>query len=184
MRSSDLFADAALHARDLLKRYLVKFDDTNHTRSAPGLPNHLAWCLGHLALTNNRFCEWLPGEKTDAQGRPLVGLPASDFIDGAASGDSERFGSESVSFGSHPAIPGVVFPKHARCIEIFDASIERFAAAIRKLSDEDLITPVPMFRGVTAPPHLLVARAVYHVGIHNGQIADLRRALGLGTVLG
>jgi hypothetical protein len=41
-----------------------------------------------------------------------------------------------------------------------------------------------MFRGVTAPPYLLVARSIYHIGIHNGQIADLRRVLGMGSALG
>ncbi len=184
MRTQDLLAESVRHSRDLFKRYLVKFDDTNHTKAAPGLPNHVAWCLGHLALTNNRFCEWLPGGKADASGVPLSGLPAGDFIDGAASGDQERFGSESVAFGSNPAAAGVVFPRYARCYEIFDASVARFAGAVQRLSDEELLTPVPMFRGVTAPPYLLVTRAIYHIGIHNGQIADLRRVLGMGSALG
>jgi hypothetical protein len=184
MRSVDLLAESVLHSRDLFKRYLVKFDDSNHTKTAPGLPNHVAWCLGHLALTNNRFCEWLPGGKADASGTPLNGLPATDFIDGATSGDAERFGSESVAFGSNPNATAIVFPCFARCVEIFDASIARFAATVRRLSDSELLTPVPMFRGVTAPPYLLVARSIYHIGIHNGQIADLRRVLGMGSALG
>lgn len=183
MRTQDLLADSIRHTRDLFKRYLAKFDDSNHTRTAPGLPNHTAWCLGHLALTNNRFCEWIPGGKADAAGASLIGLPASDFIDGAASGDADRFGSESVAFGSNPAAPGVAFPRFARCVDVFDASVQRFAAAVQRLDDSALLTPVPMFRGVTAPPYLLVTRAIYHIGMHNGQIADLRRALGLGSAL-
>lgn len=178
MRSQEIVAASVRHSRDLLKRYLVKFDDSNHTRSAPGCPNHLAWCLGHLALTASRFSEWLPrGNQSGG------GIPTEDFLVDAKSGDESRFGTESVRFGSDPNLPGVVFPKCARCVQIFESATERLASGIERLSDVELVTPVPMFGGKTTPPYLLAARAVYHVGIHNGQIAYLRRQLGLGSAL-
>lgn len=186
MRQQDLLAEAFVHSRDLLNRYLVKFDDSNHTATAPGLPNHVAWCLGHLALTNHRFSEWLPGDSgsPESAGARAPALPATDFIEGAASGDSSRFGTESVCYGSNPLAPRVMFPTFDRCREIFVASVDRFAGCIRGLTDAQLVTPVPTFRNMMTPPYLLVARALYHVGVHNGQIADLRRALGMGSALG
>jgi hypothetical protein len=59
-----------VQSRDLLKRYLRGFDDSNSTLQAPGLPNHLAWTLGHLAINLHRTAE-----RFDKQP-----LPASDFI--------------------------------------------------------------------------------------------------------
>ncbi|MBS0190598.1 MAG: DinB family protein [Phycisphaerales bacterium] len=175
MKSQEMVAQSVRHSRDLLSRYLVGFDDSNYTATAAGLPNHVGWCLGHLALTNNRFCGWLPRGRAE--------LPAGDFVEGGASGDSERFGTESVSFGSDPR-GGAVFPRYERCVRVFTDSVERLAGAIEGLSEEELVRPVAMFRGVESPPYLMAARAVYHVGIHNGQIADLRRALGMKGVLG
>ena len=43
----------------LFKRFLPGFDESNRTRQAPGLPNHLAWTLGHLAMVLNRIAEKL-----------------------------------------------------------------------------------------------------------------------------
>ncbi|MBX3388230.1 MAG: DinB family protein [Phycisphaeraceae bacterium] len=179
MRSQEFVASSVRHSKDLLKRYLVKFDDSNHTRTAPGCPNHLAWCLGHLALTASRFAEWLPRGNQNGGA-----LPVSDFIVDAKSGDENRFGTESICFGSDPNSPGVVFPTFARCVQIFEAATERLAAGVEQLSDAELVAPVPMFGGKMTPPYLLAARAIYHVGIHNGQIAYLRREIGLGSALG
>ena len=43
-------------------RFLAGFDDTNRTKQMPMLPNHAAWCMGHLALTMNRFAERFDGK--------------------------------------------------------------------------------------------------------------------------
>ena len=56
-RIGDEIADAIGSTSVLLDRYLNGFDDTNHTRQAPNLPNHVAWVLGHLALTMHRAAE-------------------------------------------------------------------------------------------------------------------------------
>ena len=51
MSGATELAEAIGSTRELLVRYLQGFDDANATAQAPGLPNHAAWTLGHLALT-------------------------------------------------------------------------------------------------------------------------------------
>jgi hypothetical protein len=70
MTRQQLLAEAVRESRNLLARYLKGFDDTNHTKQAPGLPNHVAWTLGHLSLTMYRTAEKLNGTPP----------PESDFI--------------------------------------------------------------------------------------------------------
>ena len=66
---------------------LTDVGDADRVRQAPGLPNHVAWVLGHCALTMHRAAERLD----DAT------LPDRDFVVGdGSSGDSDRFDTESV----------------------------------------------------------------------------------------
>src|SRR5215468_3795807 len=96
MRPQDLLAESVLASKTLTARYFAGFDDTTLTRQPPGLPNHLAWSLGHLAATMHRVAEKLDG-------RPF---PESDFFkgDGArpAGPGTGRFDTESVAFASKP----------------------------------------------------------------------------------
>src|SRR5262245_44763569 len=115
MTRQQVLADCIRETRPLLARYLKGFDDTNHTKQAPGLPNHLAWTLGHLALTMQRTAEKLDRKP----------LPESDFIKGdGKSGTSERFDTESISFSSKPVDDPKLYPKYARCVAIFNAAID------------------------------------------------------------
>lgn len=170
MSTQHVLAEAVRQSGALLRRYLRDFDDTNHTRQAPSLPNHVAWNLGHLALTMHRAAEKLDG-------RPL---PGADFVEGGA-GDAARFGSESVAFGSTPRDDPAVYPAMARCAAIFDAAIERLAGAVEQASDAQLAATT-RWGAADTTIGALIPRMVFHNGTHNGQIADLRRALGLGSV--
>ena len=72
----DALAENVLQSRDLLKRYLAGFDDTNLTAQPGGpggLPNHVAWTLGHLAITMSRVIEKIDGTPPDAGGRTSAG---------------------------------------------------------------------------------------------------------------
>lgn len=159
----------------LLGRYLKGFSDANHTAQAPGLPNHVAWCLGHLALTMHRAAEKLDPAP----------IPAADFIDTKGRsehrGDARRFSTESVAFGSTPAGDAARYPSFARCQEIYNNAIDRLAAAVRGATDAQL-DAVTAWGPSETPIGLLCARMAFHNGMHTGQIADLRRALGIGSV--
>lgn len=154
----------------LLGRYLSGFSDANHTAQAPGLPNHVAWSLGHLAMTMHRVAERLDS-------RPM---PESDFVAGAAS-DMKRFATEAVAFGSQPAADPSRYPPYARCLEIFNTALARLSAAARASDSATLASPTPWSNGTTTLG-ALVGRMTFHNGMHCGQIADLRRVLGLGSI--
>jgi hypothetical protein len=174
MRRQDLLAEAVLLSRALLARYLPGFDGSNRTRQAPGLPNHLAWNLGHLALTMHRVADRLDGQGA---------LPADVFIEGSDRGDASRFGTESIAFKSQPTDDPSRYPGYARCLEVFDGACARLAAAFLGAPDAALDASMPWGQ-VEVPVWAAVQRMVFHNGVHTGQIADLRRALDMGRVLG
>lgn len=171
MTRGEALSRSVTDSGELLRRYLAGFEDSNCTAQAPGLPNHAAWCLGHCALTMHRAAERL-----DAGA-----LPDSDFISGADRGDARRFGTESVSFDSEPCTDPQRYPRWARCLAIFDASCDRLARAVRGVDDSRLDATTQWGRAET-PLFGLVSRMVFHNGTHCGQIVDLRRALGLGSI--
>lgn len=176
MTPQQLLAEGVLSTKALAGRYLAGFDDRSHTRQAPGLPNHLAWNLGHLALTMHRAAERISGAS---------GLPESDFIAGGAptgGGDARRFAVESVSFGSTPTADPAQYPACARCFQIFENACDRLAAVVRALPDHELEVPAPWGQGQQMPKHQMAARMIFHNGCHVGQIADLRRAFGFKSI--
>ncbi len=168
---AETLAQSVILSRDLLKRYLAGFDDTNHTRQASDLPNHVAWTLGHLAHTMHRVAEKIDGAP----------MPSEAFFTGTGRGDSRRFDTEAVCFGSKPVVEGAAYPGLARCIEIFDQAIDRLAAALTK-ADEAALDRMMPWGSIEVPVWAATARMVFHNGAHTGQIADLRRALKLKSI--
>ena len=167
-------SDALRATKPFVTRFLAGFDDDNRTSQAPGLPNHAAWSLGHLALTMHRFAERIDGNA----------LPESDFITGdGASGDSERFDTESVCFGSNPVDDPAIYPALAKSRRVFEDAIDRLASAIEGLDDAMLDEIQPWGSG-EFPVAELAARIIFHNGTHAGQLTDLRRALGMPGVIG
>lgn len=151
-----------------LARYLVGFDESNSTRQATNLPNHVRWTLGHLALTMHRVADSIDGKA----------MPSSDIASTPSAG---AFHSESISFGSKPADDAAQYPPLARCIEIFNRAVDRLAAGVRAVPDSRFTESVPWV-GTQMPLYQLAARMAYHNGFHIGQIADLRRALGFKSI--
>lgn len=178
MRTQDALADSVLACKQLLGRYLAGFTDENHTRQAPGLPNHVAWSLGHCALTMHRVSEKLDGAP----------IPAADFHAGfappapAGSNVPDRFGTEQVAFGSRPTDAAPEYPPLARCVEVYEAACDRLARAVGAAPEEKLTERIAW--GKSELPLLqAVTRMVFHNGMHTGQIADLRRVLGFGSIM-
>ena len=166
-----LLAEITLQSKFLLGRYLAGFNDVTHVRQTPDLPNHVAWILGHLAMTMHRVAEKIDGKP----------LPEKDFIkaDGfGGSRDKGRFDTEAICFGSKPEERHDRFPNLIRSTEIFNGAVDRLAEAVRTCPDAKLDELSPWGTGQAQPLWALVARMTFHNGFHTGQIADLRRALG------
>jgi len=152
-------ADAVTGTAPLLARYLVGFDDDNATAQAPGLPNHVAWTLGHLALTMHRAAERIAGEHTD------LGWDPEPFV-----------------FGSRPTERRDDYPPLNELIARFQRAIDLFAATLRAASDRDLDREIQWGSSFTTVRDLAM-RMVFHNGTHCGQLVDLRRALGMPGVI-
>jgi hypothetical protein len=89
----------------LILRFLDGFDDDNRTRQAPGLPNHVSWTLGHLALTMHHAADFVTGFNEPQR------LSTSDWIHGdGTAGDPSRYDTESVAFGSAPVKEPAKYP--------------------------------------------------------------------------
>lgn len=173
----ELLADITLLNKQLLARYLVGFTDVTAVRQTPDLPNHVAWNLGHLALTMHKVASLIDG---GAGG----GLPAKDFVTAGGFGGSRDKGvidTDAVAFGSRPEDRHDRYPSLARCTEIYNNACDRLAAAVRGLDDAQLERPLA-YGSLELPTWALVARMMFHAGFHTGQIADLRRALGFKSI--
>jgi hypothetical protein len=180
MDRREILARGVEESGRLLARYFRGFDDSNHVRQAAGLPNHFAWTLGHLAMVLHRAAERFEG----ADGAQELGLPEGDFVSGdGRSGDSRRFDTEGVCFGSTPVADARVYPTAGRCVEIFERAIARVAGAIRGC-EEGRLDSMVKWGARDSVLWMLAVRMVFHNGTHSGQLADLRRALGMGSIFG
>ncbi|MEM1330873.1 MAG: DinB family protein [Planctomycetota bacterium] len=159
-------------SRVLFERFIKGFDDSNRTTQAMDMPNHAAWSMGHMALTLHRGAE-----------RLIDGpLPETDFIEGSDQGDAERFGTESVCYGSVPTDDPDRYPSWARCGQIFGNAVERLATTVEASTPEALAELTQWgVGGGGIPKGDLVSRLAFHHGTHAGQLIDLRRALKMGS---
>ncbi len=165
-----VIAEGILSTKQLLSRYTQGFDERSALAQPAGLPNHLIWNLGHLALTMHRAAEKIDGKAP----------PASDFVAGAR-GNVGAFAIESVAFGSQPAGESGGYPGLARATAIYEAACDRVAGAVRSASDAKLNEQVQW--GMTSVPlFMLGLRMMFHNGFHTGQVSDTRRALKMGSV--
>lgn len=191
MTRRDTIAEAILASRVLFHRYLVGFDDSNHTRQTAELPNHVAWCLGHCALTLHRGVERInrePLPESDFYSPPadLIGKTAQPPRGGkvAASGTivaPTRYDTETVAFQSIPTDNAALYPRFGRCVDIFDGACHRFAQVIRALPEEKLDTMI-QWGQIQIPIWASGLRMAFHNGQHCGQISDLRRAMGMKSI--
>lgn len=175
MSRRDAIAEAILSTKPLMMRYLAGFTDENHTRQTTVTPNHVAWCLGHSALTMHRLAEKIDG-------RPL---PDADFSPTTVDSPDKpptRYWTESVAFNSHPRDDKKRYPALPRCIAIYEGAVDRLADAVRHADEAKLDTRVP-WGPTESPLWLLATRMIFHNGTHTGQIIDLRRGLQMGRVL-
>lgn len=162
-----------LSTKGFLMRFVRGFEESTRTTQAPFLPNHVVWTLGHCALTMNRMAERFDGQP----------LPDRDFVSGdGGNGTSTQFDTESVCIGSQPVDEPTLYPTLARGIEAYELACDRFAAALRNATDEQLETMVEWHDGTHAL-WTLVNRVIFHNGTHAGQLVDLRRALRMDRII-
>ena len=159
MEHADALAEAMGSTEELLTRYLEGFDEDHAATQAPGLPNHAAWTMGHLALTMHRAAERIGGRT-----HPLAWDP------------------EPFAFGSTPSAQRGDYPPLSEMIDHYRRSMSLLQEAVRSAGDGGLDKQVRWGRGGTTAGHLAM-RMIFHNGVHCGQLVDLRRALGMEPVI-
>jgi hypothetical protein len=148
-------------ARRTINKFFGGIPDDKLTAQAPGLPNHALWTQGHLACTAAWALSLITGEK-DAVPEHYNGL----------------FG-----MNSSPADDPGRYPPAVEVRGYFDSTFDKLVAAASKLNDAALDQPVEA-GGFAKDKGELLTRCAWHEGWHLGQIADLRRALGLPPAMG
>lgn len=173
MKAQDVLADTVALSKDLLGRFLPGFTNENRTKQVEHLPNHVIWTLGHLSMYMSHVAGVIDGGT----------LPESDFVQGDGSaGSADRFDTEAVGFGSKPVDDPARYPSLERGRAIFEAAVDRLAAAVRGAHARTLNKRID-WAGTPIVVHTLVSRLVFHNGFHAGELADLRRALGFERVI-
>ncbi len=127
-----------------------------------GADNHLAWTLGHQALSRAWFASSISGQ--------MPPIPEQY---------NALFGSKS----SPSADPGL-YPSLDELRRHYSASLHALIASAESLSDIDLVKPAHGDSGGWLTTRLdAILKAGWHEGWHGAQIATLRRGLGLPPLM-
>lgn len=123
---------------------------------SPGA-NHALWIVGHLANTDNFFLSLTAPEKC----RDLTGFPA-------------HFG-----LGSRPSTQLADYPAPEEVLAVFRDRRQALLGVLAELGDGDLSRATPAGAPDFLPDFAAVFEtAIWHEGLHCGQITVARRALG------
>lgn len=163
--ASTVMRDRAIkHAQftyGLIQKFAAGFADDQIVSQPAGCPNHLLWTFGHLAST----ASWMNGLMTGQA--PIV--PESY---------NGLFG-----MGSKPTSDAAAYPSFADVKKAYEDSFNAVIAAASKSSDAQLLLPPEQDGGGFVSDKLdVLTKMAFHDGWHIGQLADLRRGLGLPAV--
>ncbi len=153
-------------ARGVLERTLADWPEDKHTaQGGAGCENHAIWTVGHVAVNLARY--FAPPAAVE-----MPELPSN---------------YETLFRGVHtpPTDDPSMYPPLREVKEWLDRVTEAFIAGIEAQSDDELATDVSeSMGGFTTDRLQLVEQAAWHEGWHAGQLAALRRVLGLRPIFG
>lgn len=148
-------------AHGTMELLLQDFPEAKATYQPTPTDNHLLWTLGHLADTYYLWANMLDGKRRE---------PPYDYV--------KLFG-----FGSKPVDDPGIYPSLAHVRAEYDRAYELLVGVISQQTDVDLAKPLHGDNAWLADTRLdAIYRMAHHEGWHQGQIAVLRRALGLKSV--
>ena len=125
--------------------------------------NHVIWTLGHLAMTSDWLATLIDGKpsRTPKSYEPLFGM------------------------GSMPTGELSNYPSLKEVRAEYDRSFERLINAAKARTDAELFEPpAGDSSGFTTNKLDSLLKGAWHEGWHIGQIADLRRGLGIKPMMG
>jgi hypothetical protein len=147
-------------ARATMNKYLGAIPEDKITAQPNGLANHALWTYGHLATT----CSW---------GLSVIAGPGAAVPEGY----EKLFGMDST-----PTADASQYPPLAEVKKYYDELHERLVIALHGMTDADLEAPIEAM-GFAKTKGDLATKLAWHEGWHLGQVADLRRVLGITAKL-
>lgn len=145
-------------AHALVNKALTGIPDAKATFQPTPIDNNAIWTVGHLATTYAWFKSVFDGAMH----------PVPDTFNGL-------FG-----MGSKPSSDPKVYPPFAEVKKHADAAYAAFIAAAKKLNDAELAQPTAVETGGFCSDKMdAINKAAWHDGWHTGQLASIRKALGL-----
>ncbi len=125
--------------------------------------NHTAWLLGHLAYADDGFYTKLSGNDSV--------IPENFEV---------LFG-----MGTTPSDDACLYPSKAELLEVLEKSHAALTDWFKSLPEEKLAEPLPEGMEMFGANHAtLAATMAWHEGVHNGQLIEVRRSLGMSRVFG
>jgi hypothetical protein len=158
MNAKERLRRQLVKAREHSERLLADFrtpDDWTH-QVHPGA-NHALWFVGHMATTDNFLISLVAPEKATAS-ETYTGL----------------FG-----MGSQPTGDIAAYPPSADVLETMRERRRTLLAILDELPEEDLARKTPKGAPDFTPDFASVFElAIWHEGLHSGQLSLVRRSLG------
>lgn len=155
--------DVLAFARSLSDSLFKDFPEGNWTHQPSPTDNHALWVLGHLAITDAWYCG-------------VVGASGATMPDGY----DAMFG-----MGSKPVSDSSKYPKPAEVRKLFETNRAALAAWLQSASAAALDQPLKEKTGGFMADAVDGAfKLAWHEGWHAGQLASVRKALGLPRVMG
>jgi len=149
-------------ARSMTDKLIAGFPEAKAAFQPAPTDNHLAWSIGHMAMTNAWFTGLATGKKAH--------FPESY---------ESLFGYKST-----PKADPKLYPPMSELMKHHREAFEGLIKAIETSADDAMTRPCVEDSGGFAKDMQDVAdRAVWHEGWHSGQISSLRRALALAPVM-
>lgn len=145
-------------ARNYSRTLLADFRTPEEwTRQVHAQANHALWFAGHMAVSDNFFLSNIAPERN--RRRP-------EF--------EKAFGT-----GSQPTSNPADYPSPEEVLAYMDERRAAFLEVLESLSDADLERPLPKGTpNFLADVGSVFETAVWHEGLHSGQLSVCRRALG------
>lgn len=164
MSNKDCLQRQMVKAREYTEKMLADFKTPEQwTHQVHKNANHALWFAGHMAFSDNFFISVVAPDRV-----AKLALP------------EDKFG-----MGSQPVSDPSAYPPPAEVLGVMRERRKTLLDALDKLNETDLVKPTSKeLEGFCPTIGSVFEMAVWHEGLHSGQVSVARRAIGNKPVMG